>query len=135
MSQESIRKALESRLKALTPTFPTAYENDKFKPTNGTDYQECALLPANPDNAVMGSGFYQELGVFQVVLKYRLGIGSKDIQTRAEAIRTHFKRGTTMLQDGITVIVKNTPAIASGFRDGDRWCVPVSISYQADINL
>jgi len=135
MSTASIRKALETKLAALSPAVSIAYENFPFAPVNGTPYQECFLLPGQPDNAEMGAKNYLEVGVFQVTLKYPLGNGPAAAQARAELIKAHFKRGTTMVQDGINVIVIRTPSVAGGFPLGDRYCIPVSIYYQAHISL
>jgi hypothetical protein len=84
MSTVSIRKALEIKLAALSPSLATAYENAAFTPpAAGTPYQEAYLLPGRPDNAEMGAKNYLEVGVFQVTLKYPLGNGTADAQARA----------------------------------------------------
>jgi hypothetical protein len=51
----------------------------------------------------------------------------------AENIRTRFKRGTTITNSGVTVMIDSTPSIARGIIDGDRWVVAVSIPYMANI--
>jgi hypothetical protein len=144
MSTVSIRKALESRLAALLPVLDSntaernngiAYENSPFTPVNGTPYQEVFLLPAQPDNGQMGSKNYIEVGLLQVNLCYPLGTGPAAAQARAELVKTHFKRGTTMVQDNINVIVIRTPQVSPGFRRDDRYIIPVSIYYQAHISL
>lgn len=136
MSTESIRKALEVRLAALAPSIVTAYENVTFTPPAAdVAYQQAFLLPGQPDNSEMGSTNYFDVGVFQVTLCYPIGNGPGAAQARAELLRLHFKRGTSLVQDGITVIVMRTPAVAGGFRRDDRWCVSVSITYQAHISL
>lgn len=135
MSTASIRKALETRLAALSPAVATQYEGVAFQPVNGTPYQRANLLPGQPDNSEQGSQNYLEVGVFQVTLCYPLANGTGDVGARAELLRQHFKRGTTMTQDGINVIVIRTPAVAAGYPDGDRYKVPVSITYQAHVSL
>ena len=135
MSQVSIRKALEQRLAIMTPELATAWENAPFLPVTGAPYQKAFLLPGQPDNSEQGSKNYFEVGVFQVTLCYPLGTGPNAAQARAEAIRTQFRRGTTMTADGISVHVIRTPAIATGYTDGDRYMVPVSITWQAHISL
>lgn len=132
MSQTLIRKALETRLAAM-PALATAYEGVDFTPVVGTPYQKAFLLPAAPDNSTQGASYYRELGVFQVTLCYPKGTGANAAQTRAELIKTQFKRATTMIESSLRVVVTNTPTISPGFIDGDRYCVPVSIYYQTDI--
>lgn len=133
MSAKAIRAALESQLNAMTPALTTVWENSTVTPTSGTPYQRTNLLRANPDNPTIGATHYRELGVFQVSLHYPLNAGPSPAETRAELVRTQFKRGTTLTSGGITVTIDGTPTIASGFVDGDRWVVPVSIPYWANI--
>jgi hypothetical protein len=135
MSTVSIRKALEVKLAAMSPNLATAYENLTFTPVSGTPHQEVFLLPGQPDNSEMGAKNYLEVGLFQVNLCYPIGPGPAAAQARAELTKTHFKRGTTMLQDGISVLVTRTPQIAPAFRRDDRYIIPVSIYYQAHISL
>lgn len=132
MSQVTIRKALDKKLTALG-AFATVHENEVYAPITGTPYQESYLLPANPDNSTLGQSHYLEIGIFQVSLKYPPGKGPVEAQARAEAIKAHFKRGTTLVESGVQVLITETPAIAAGFMSGDRYVVPVSITYQADI--
>jgi hypothetical protein len=135
MSIAAIRKALEVKLAAMTPTVATVYENTEYTPVSGTPYQRANLLPAEPDNSTMGATYYREQGIFQVTLCYPTKVGPANAQSRADLLKTHFNRGTTMEKDGLTVIVMRTPAILPAYIDGDRYCIPVSIQYQCDVNL
>jgi len=133
MSLRSIRDALEARLAAMSPSVAIAYENVSFTPTAGTPYQRVNLLPANPDNRVHGSRTYFEIGVFQITLCYPSGTGPADAEERAALVRTQFKRGTTVVDGSVSTLVTNTPRVAVGFIDGDRFCIPVSVPFQAQI--
>lgn len=135
MSDVIIRKALEIKLAAMSPALATAYENANFIPVTGTPYQQVNLLLAQPDNQTMGSQFYRAVGVFQISLCYPINTGANAAQARAELLKTHFKRGTSMVETGLTVIVTQTPSITSGMVVGDRYILPISIFYQCDINL
>lgn len=134
MSIQLIRKALEKRLGTLAPALATAYENASFTPVAGTPYQRVNLLPATPDNTTLGDAYYRETGIFQVTLLYPANAGPGTAEARAEAVKAHFKRGTSMTESGVTTLITRTPAIAGGFQDGDRYAVPISITYQAEIN-
>lgn len=133
MSIAKVRAALETRLGTLTPALSTAYENAAFTPVAGTPYQRVFLLPATPDNEVLGCDYYREIGIFQVSLYYPVNGGPGTAQARAQLLRTHFKRSTTMTSGGVTTTVSATPAIATAFVDGDRYVIPVSIPYRAEI--
>jgi hypothetical protein len=134
MSTLTIRAAFQKRLELMT-ALATAYENVDYVPVTGTPFQRFNLLPATPDNQVQGSSFYREQGLLQITLCYPQNKGANAVQTRAEAVKTHFKRGTTISESGLLVNVINTPTISSAFFEGDRYCIAVSIYYICDINL
>jgi hypothetical protein len=128
---ESIRRALETHLNAMTPAVATAWEGVSFTPATGVPYQRAHMLPATPDNRQMGSSMRIERGVFQVMLCYPSGVGSATAQARADAVVAWFKRGTTLSSGGVQTIVTDTPAKSPAFIDTDRYVVPISIRYQA----
>ena len=134
MSLTIIRAALENKLALLTPGFATAYENNPFTPVNGTPYQRVNLIPANPDNSMAGSKTYLEIGIFQVMLCYPIRYGTVAASTQAEAVRTHFKRGTSLVESGLTVLVTQTPRVSPAMVEGDRYCIAVSVTYQTQIS-
>lgn len=135
MSQVLIAKAIEDRLDAMSPPLATAKDNTNFRPQVNVPYQETALLPASPDNSTMGQAHYREVGLYQVTLCYPKGTGAGEARARAELIKTQFKRGTTMEESGLTIIVIRTPTISPPFIDGDRYKIAVSIYYECDIYL
>lgn len=133
MSLRKVRAALEKRLGTLSPAIATAYENLGFAPTSGTPYQKTFLMRGAPDNTIMGDKVFEEVGIFQVSLMYPQNVGAGDAEARAELIRTHFKRGQTLNEDGIRVHITRTPTIPQGRPDGDRWHIPVTIRWHAYI--
>lgn len=134
MSNQIIRRALEKRLAAMSPALATAYENVEFTPTVGTPYQSVNLLPAQPEDAVHGSSIYFERGVFQITLRYPIGTGPAAAEARAQLVRQQFKRGTSMTESGITVLVVGTPVVAPPMSVDDRYCIPISVRFQAQIS-
>jgi hypothetical protein len=133
VSNQAIGVALLERLAAMTPALPTEYENKTFDPVAGEPYQKEHLLMAAPDNAMFGS-YHRERGIYQVTLCYPLDSGAGEASEQADAVQAWFKRGTTLPLDGNNILtVHRTPAIGSGFKDKDRWCVPVSIPFFAEI--
>lgn len=133
MSLKIIRAALEKKLAALTPAVSISFENIAFTPTVGVPYLKVTLLPNTPDNSIMGQGSYFERGIFQISACYPMGAGTGLASDKVQAICGHFKRGVTMVESGVTVIVMDTPRVATAIPDGDRYCVPISMSYQAQI--
>ena len=133
MSLLKIRNALETAVNGMSPALETALENMAFKPTSGTAYQALNILPSTPVNNEFGNG-HREEGIFQITLMYPLQNGAADALARAELIRTIFKRGATFTKDTVTVTVSNTPEIAPGAVEGDRYALPVKVRVFSNIS-
>lgn len=133
MSLALVRAALEKRLAALSPPIDIAFENMAFEPVVGTPYQKANLLRASPDNAVMGSGMFEEIGIFQVTLLYPENTGPGAADARAQLVRDWFKRGMSFTEGGITTLINRTAYVHPGRSDGDRWSVPVDVRWHAYI--
>ncbi len=133
MSVAKVRTALEIALHTMAPALATAWENQNFSPTPGVPYQAAHLLAATPDNSTMGDGHYRERGILQVSLNYPVNSGTAAAMARAELIRTTFFRGASFTSSGVTTRISATPVIGRGMVVNDRWVLPVSISYFADV--
>lgn len=132
MSVIAVKTALEVAVAAITPSIETAWENADFQPTVGTAYQQVHILFGMPDNIEFGP-LFRQVGVMQISLFYPLKTGTLAAQTRAELIRSTFKRGNSYSDSGITVTINKTPNIKAGIRDDDRWMIPVDIEFFAHI--
>lgn len=133
MSRAAIRGALQSWLAGMSPALATAWENVEFTPAQGAPYQRVNLLAADPDNTTQGSAMFIEVGVLQVTLTYPAGSGYVAAEARAEAVRSRFKRGTTLTQDGVRVHITRTPSIAPAIQEPGWYSIPISIRWQAFI--
>ena len=134
MSLPSIRRALENHLKAMVPNLPTAYENAPFKPpADGSEYQEVRLMPADPITPMDNLTFIEQ-GLFQVTLCYPLGVGPRAAEDRAEAVRAHFRRGTTLTAGGVSTIISHVPVVAASVPGDGQWRIPVTIRWQAQVD-
>ena len=133
MSAIHVRAALETALKAMSPTLPTALENVDFTPpASSLPYQRAYVMPGSPDNSENNASYRQD-GIFQVNLFYPTKAGTGAAATRAEMIRAVFPRGATFQAGGITTTIFRTPEIMPGSVDGDRWLLPVRIRFTAQI--
>lgn len=132
MSVVKIRAALSTALNGMSPALATVWENGAFKSTPGTAYQAVNMLYGTPVNDEMSSR-HQEIGYMQVKLMYPVQAGINAAETRAELIRTTFKRGYTFTYSGITVLITDTPEISPGSVEGDRYALPVKIKFAAQI--
>jgi hypothetical protein len=135
MSLAKVKTALETALAAMTPPLATAWPNVEFKPPVGssTPWQTASVLTASPDNLETGNVYYREQGVFLVRLHYPLKTGSGAAVARGELLRSVFYRGASFTSDGIIVTIEQTPEIAAGSVEGDRWVVPVRIRFYANV--
>lgn len=130
MSLLAVRQALEAALAAMSPALATQWENTVYVPVDGTPYQRVYLLAAQPDNPEMG-GHVIERGFLQVSLCYPLSTGPADATTRAELIRSTFKRGNAFTASGIVTQIERTPEIAPAMVEDDWYCLPLRIRFFA----
>ena len=137
MTVALIRKALETRLAAITPAASCAFENTTFTPTAGITYQRSNLLPNTPDDAQIGSKVYFERGIYQVTVCSPMGggPGPAAAEARAQLVKDAFKRGTSLVEGAVTVIVMNAPSVSSAMIEGDRFCIPISMRYQCQVAI
>lgn len=133
MNDINIRRALEKTLAALTPALSTAFENTKFTPVVGTPYQRANLLRASPADLERGRKLTELSGIFQVTLFYPIGAGTNDIEERAELLKTSFKPPMSIVENGTVVNIFKTAKISTGYVDEDRFVIPVSISWTAQV--
>jgi hypothetical protein len=133
MSIVNIRAALETRLNAISPAIATAWESVPYTPVTGTPYQQVNLAVSDTQNPTLGDGMYRVIGFLQVLLCYPPGTGPKAASARAELIRNQFQRGLGLSSGGTDVLIDRTPTIAPAIIDGDRYRLPVTIYFSADI--
>jgi hypothetical protein len=142
MSVISIRAALETELAAMDPAMPTGWENMPVIPEPGdTDpFQIATMLLADPADDEIGATRYTEQGLFQISLFYPtitagagVAPGPGAAYRRALLVRQAFRRGRTLVADGLSVNIKGTPKIGPGFEDGARYVLPVRISFTCQV--
>ena len=128
MSFNSIPSALIARYRsgAFFTDALTAYPNATFtKPAPSVAWASVFVIPAT--TAPLSIRDSDEMaGVFQIDLNYPINSGAGGAQTKADAIRAHFKRGTVL--SGVelgTVSVANLGPVDGWYR------VAVSINYRS----
>lgn len=117
----------------MTPSLATAAESVSFTPVSGVPYQKIQTVPRKPENPTLGDDYFRDVGEFQVFLCYPSNQGVDAVQTRADAVRNHFKRGTTLIENDVEVLITRTPQIAGNMIIGDRVIVPVLITYSVQL--
>ena len=84
-------------------------------------------------NATAGLVHHRKVGIFQIMLRYPQFQGSGAARRYADLLEFHFRRATLLQESGLKVLVTHTPATGPAQKDGDRYCLPVSVRYQADV--
>lgn len=134
MSYPIIRKLLETRLNAVSPTIKTVFENAPGKPVAGTPYQQVTLMPAETESPTLpADGFRREAGYLQVDLNYPENAGSIAAMTRAEAIRSQFPRGLVLTEANVRVYFDREVSLGRGYNEGGFYRLPVFVYYRADV--
>lgn len=137
MSLVKIRAALTKPLMAIQPVLATDLENMPMaRVSDDQPFQRVTLMPASPENPVPGGGMYREVGHLQVDMAYPESMqGPGHAAERAELIRQTFYQGASFTEDGITVIIHRTPHIGAAWVESNRYWLPVSVRYFANILL
>ena len=127
-----ISAALDGRLDTLSGSPSIAWENDAFKPVNGTLYLKPELLPADSEASTIGTsaagGNDENIGIYLINVFAPVDEGKNEAYVMADSIADHFKPVTELTYNGRTVRCM-AASIAPAIKDGDRWQVPVRIRY------
>ena len=135
MSYVDVKKAIEKKLATLSGVIATAREGMSYTPVVGTPYQRINILKADPEDLTMGRKMQRISGIAQITLFYPAPVatGTTLPDAMAESIKTHFKPVQTLTEGSTKVFIADSATIATGFADGDRWVVPVSVPFYANL--
>ncbi len=133
-SSIKIRVALETALNAMTPSLATVWENHPYTPVVGTPFQRATLMLAEPDHIEITGHLFVQRGIFQVTLAYPPNAGPNPAQARAELLRSTFFHGAYFSSGDLVVNVIGTPEIGTGQNEEDRYMLPVSVRFSAQVN-
>lgn len=130
MSQANMKRALLTHLDGMIG-IPYLVLNSEEKAPNKSPYAEVVFLMAPPVVFTLGDdGLDEHRGVMQVLLKYPQGVGSGDLDEKADAIRESFRAGLKLIYDGQEVMIVNSGAGNQTPVD-NRFACPVSIQFYA----
>lgn len=131
MSFVEAQSALEQKLAAMTPSIDIVYENESYQPTVDSPYQRVSFLPNKTLDLAISADVREYYGLFQISLCYPGGAGRGAAQARADLIDAEFKPVQRFTLGSTTVEITESVNVASGFQDGDRWVVPVTVSWRS----
>lgn len=137
MSQKTIRSLYEGRLKAWaaarSPALRIAYQNVAFTPpADGSTYLRCFLLPADSDSQDLEGIHEAFLGVFQVSIVSKAGVGAGEAGGIADELRALFPNNLPLSKSGFTVFVRTPASQGPAIQETDFVSIPVSFEYRAD---
>lgn len=132
----SIRAAFETRLAAWaasqTPPIPVAYENVGFTPPTGR-YARCHVMPSPTESETFNGEHRRYMGIFQVSLYMPAGAGSGASAALAASLDATFPMRQPMTQGGVKIFLLSPMSEGPAIQDADRYVVPVSCAYRADV--
>lgn len=133
----AIQVALYARLTGATGTLgstPRAapFVDPPYVPVTGTIYLDVQFLRAEPDHFGLSFDNADILsGIMQVDVVAPLGPGGLPALRLASLVKERFAIGTPGLTaNGKSIVIVNTPSIATAVRDGPWVRFPVSIPYR-----
>lgn len=127
------KRACEKHLLTLDNTIATAYEGVNFEPPNEM-YQKTQIVIQRPDDPVFGTGYHRENMQFQVFVVDKAGSGTTNALFKAHDIRTHFKKGTTLIENTTKVLILETPQISGTIISQGKIVIPILISTTVEVS-
>lgn len=137
LPEQVIIEALNARLNAyaVPRNIKVAWPNVPFDPSPSTAYLLPTLLPARTEGAALGADADNRfLGVYQIGIYWPENQGEISAIKRAGEIAMHFKRGTTLTQNGRPVRINAPPFLSPRFGPTDGFIMyPLNVPYWSDL--
>lgn len=127
------KRACERALLALLPNIPIAFENVSFNAPTDKMYIRTQFALRGPLDTVTSSKYYRERISFQVFIIGLPNVGTASAISVAEQIRTRFDKGTCFTENGMRLMILNTPQISSSGVVENRLVIPVLIDVAAEV--
>lgn len=125
----AIQNAFNLHLGTLPALPSVAWPNMPFTPAAGVTYLNPVLMTGEPKQSEIGTfGANRHTGVYQISIYAPSGNGMVAINTLRDSIVNHFKRGTKLVNSGITITIWKAYASAP-MTETDRLHIPITIMY------
>lgn len=134
MSNATIRAYFESKLTtfaaAQSSIIPIAYEDRPFTPPSSGSYLEPFLLPSPTMNVTVNGLRSRYMGIFQVNVYVKSGLGSKASEALVQQIINLFP----VIPKDSDVSVEQTPYATRVSQELSGWkCTPITIRYRMEV--
>lgn len=122
-----IQAALDTRLSSLSGGYDVAWPNTNYEPAGNGTFLSPNFIPEETLQVGLGANGKDETnGIYQIDVVYPAGQGRSTIP---DSIADHFKRGTVMTYNGVSVRVRSV-SIEQAITEGAYHFVPVSVNFQ-----
>lgn len=129
---QAIESAFAERLTQYTALndIQVAWPNVSCRPVIGTAYLRVDHSPGEPLQAEIGpEGRNVHVGFYQITLVYPAGTGTLGAGTIRDEIVDHFKRGTVLSSDGVSLTI--TRAFPGSMMTDPDWVrIPITLRYR-----
>lgn len=131
-------KALKTRLTAASPgaavsASSVAWPNVNFDPTTGTRWYRATIIPGIPTAPELStSSRNRHIGIFQIDIFDPVGNGDGLAIEEGERIVACFKRGTTLTESGVVVMIEKA-YLSTPIEEEEWYHVPVMIQFRANV--
>lgn len=132
MSPENIfRKLIEERIDSLG--YPIAWQNVEFNPPEDL-YLAVTYNFRKPNDSSVGSNCEIKNANVNIYVMQQLNTGSGDMFEVVHEIEQLFKRGTTMEEANVRLMILNSPYITGSVPTTQRMVMPIVIPVTIFIN-
>ena len=131
MSLSKIYGAFIAKINTITPQLPTAFENKKYDPVVGVDYQEVYILPSSNNVPYINETSYEMEGLVQITLCYGYDEGRSKAMDRANLYMGLFPVGTVLTIDNLKIRIKGVPQITNLGVDNGRYKIALRVGFLA----
>lgn len=128
--EAGIVDALLNHLVGFTTTLEIAWPGLDITPDG--DYLDVSIIPNTVIQSSFGTdGFNRHDGLMSIGVLWKKGVGVIAPAEEASLIVAHFKRGTVITKNGVSVRT-GPPRTAQAISDGSRMRLPVIIPWSVD---
>ncbi len=123
----------DTEIPGVATPVPVAWENVDFKPNPVLTHFRVNFIPANSvSTARFKSAMIRESGIYQIDVYTPLNKGTFANDILSNALRVHFKRGTSLVKDGYNrVYMPETPRVSFSRREDPFYRTSIDVSWMA----
>lgn len=135
MAVDDIRAALDTRASSSIGS-AIAWPNASFEPTADTTWYRTTYMPGEPYAIeVMEGGRNRHVGLYQIDVFAKLGVGEGAASDLADTVVGYFKRGTVLIYGTVSVVIEKAWR-EQGRADPELpyWHIPVRVRWRADMS-